>query len=111
MSGMDSSMAKEVMDEYRRRSRKTEAIPVVKIQKMDIDIADYIDNPYSRRIIERMERLHRFAMLNTPLVCLPDDYVDIERSIDVPVYTTRTLPDPLSTDQIEKMLDELEALI
>ena len=107
MSEMGSSMAKEVMDEYRRRSREPEAIPVVKIQEIAIDIADYIDNPYSRRIIERMERLHRFAMLNTPLVCLPNDYVDIERSIDAPVYTSRNLPDPLSIVQIEKMLDDL----
>lgn len=107
MSTMDSNMAKEVMDEYRRRSRKTEAIPVAKIQKMDIDIADYIDNPYSRRIIERMERLHRFAMLNTPLVRLPNDYVDIEHSIDASVYTSRPLPDPLSIVEVEKMLDEL----
>lgn len=46
MSEMGSSMAKEVMDEYRRRSREPEAIPVVKIQEIAIDIADYIDNPY-----------------------------------------------------------------
>lgn len=111
MSGMDSSMAKEVMDEYRRRSRKTEAIPAVKIQKKDIDIVAHIDIPYSRRIIERMERLHRFAMLNTPLVCSPNDYVDIEHSIGASVYTSRPLPDPLSIAEIEKMLDELEALI
>lgn len=44
MSEMGSSMAKEVMDEYRRRSREPEAIPVVKIQEIAIDIDDYIDN-------------------------------------------------------------------
>ena len=107
MSGMDSSMAKEVMDEYRRRSRKTEAIPAVKIHKKDIDIGAHIDNPYSLRSIERRERLYRFATLNTPLVRLPNDYVEIEHSIYASVYTSRPLPDPLSIAEIEKMLDEL----
>lgn len=107
MSGMDSNMAKEVMDEYRRISRKTEVIPAVKIQKKDIDIVGHIDNPYNQRSIERMERLHRFAMLNTPPVRLPNDYVDIEHLIDDSVYTSRPLPDPLSIVEVENMLDEL----